>query len=334
MNEEQIIGQFFQNEGDAISYVRNRLLGNFDEAPPPTSDRFIEEFPTDVLQHLVLSSDLEDKTVFWNACFNLFREWRDPGKADQDSATGLGELVYMIHQFSRHHEEVFSKEKERWQQALENLEPLRVDTYIEQEKNMVYTQNLSLVHIWNLWPDFKWIKLYENILEASDVNNEVQFELMLIAVQNLNWDAKKTRQLFQWTLAQDNLPNTFYNEYFFRRLYLCGNHLNKIEEQKNCQTRLVDDILKTHGWFFENLPSEQKMALGKALLEASKLFDLKSFKCLDERKRSLLERELDKLAQPPSEGEVSIRMPATGALYQRRYMSRDYARDALLTEAV
>ena len=200
---------------------------------------------------------------------------------------------------------------------------------------MVYTQNLSLVHIWNLWPDIKWLKLYENILEASEVNNEAQFELMLIAVQNLDWDATKTRQLFQWTLAQDNLPKTFYNEYFFRRLYLCGNHLNNtdIEEQKNCQTRLVDDILKNHEWFFDILTSEQKMALGKALLEASKLFDLKSFKCLDEKIRSLLEQELDKLAQPPSEGQSSMRKSSTGASSEVGFMSSVYARHASLAKA-
>ena len=327
MNKEQIIKQFFQNESDAISYVRNRLLGDFGEAPPPTSDRFIEEFPTDVLQHLVLSSDLEDKTVFWNACFRLFKEWRDPEKADQDSATGLGELVYMIRQFDCYHEEMFSEEKNRWQEELKNPELLRVDTYIEQEKNMVYTQNLSLVHIWDLWPDIKWSELYENILKASEVNNEAQFELMLIAVQNLDWDATKTRQLFQWTLAQDNLPKTFYNEYFFRRLHLCGNHLNNtdIEEQKNCQTRLVDNILNNHGWFFDILPSTQKRPLGEALLEASKLFDLKSFKCLDERKRFLLKRELDDLTQPPSENEVSIHKLRTETSTGSKYMSNQYA---------
>ena len=327
MNKEQIIRKFFQNEDDAISYVRNRLLGDFDKAPPPTSDRFIEEFPTDVLQHLMLSKDLEDKAVFWNACFHLFKEWRDPRKADGNSAAGLSELVYMIRQFSRHHEEKFSEEKERWQEELKNPEHLRVDTYIEQEKNMVYTQNLSLVHIWNLWPKTEWLKLYENILKASEVNNEAQFELMLIAAQHLDWDATKTRQLFQWTLARDHLPKTFYNEFFFHRLYLCRNHLNNtdIEEQKNCQTRLVDDILKTHGCLFETLPREQKKALGQALLEASKLFDLKSFKCLDERKRFLLERELDDLTQPPSENEVSIHKFRTETSTGSKYMSNQYA---------
>ncbi len=140
--------------------------------------------------------------------------------------------------------------------------------------------------------------------------------------------------MFQWTLAQDNLPKTFYNEYFFRRLHLCGNHLNNtdIEEQKNCQTRLVDNILKNHEWFFDILTSEQKMSLGKALLEASKLFDLKSFKCLDEKIRSLLEQELDKLAQPPSEKEVSIRKPATEALPWGEFMSIDYAGHVRLAE--
>ena len=192
---------------------------------------------------------------------------------------------------------------------------------------MVYTQNLSLVHIWDLWPDIKWSELYENILEASEVNNEAQFELMLIAVQNLDWDATKTRQLFQWTLAQDNLPKTFYNEYFFRRLHLCGNHLNNtdIEEQKNCQTRLVDNILNNHGWFFDILPSKKKRPLGEALLEASKLFDLKSFKCLDERKRFLLKRELDDLTQPPSENEVSIHKLRTETSTGSKYMSNQYA---------
>ncbi len=327
MNEKQIIKQFFQNEDDAISYVRNRLLGNFGKAPPPTSDHFIEEFPTDVLQHLVLSNDLEDKAIFWNACFRLFKEWRDPEKANQDNAAGLGELVYMIRQFSRYYEEIFNEEKERWEEELKNPERLRVDTYIEQEKNMVYTQNLSLVHIWNLWPKTVWLKLYENILKASKVNNEAQFELMLIAAQHLDWDAKKTRQLFQWTLARDHLPKTFYNEYFFHRLYLCGHQTNNtdIKKQKDCQTKLVDDILKTHGCLFETLPREQKKALGKALLEASELFDLKSFKCLDRRKRSLLKRELDKLAQPPSEKEVSIRKPATEALSGGGFMSTAYA---------
>ena len=328
MNEQQIVEQFFQNEGSAISYIRNRLLGNFDKAPPLISDRFVEEFPTDVLQHLVLSNDLEDKSVFWDACFHLFQEWRDPETANESSTAGLSELVYMIRQFNRYHEDVFKEEKERWEEELKNPEPLRVNTYKEQEKNVVHTQNLSLVHIWDLWPDSKWSELYEHILQTGSVNNDAQFELMLMTAQHLDWDKTKTRQLFQWTLAQDHLPKTFYNEYFFNRLYLCGSQTNNtdIKEQQNCQTRLVDDILKNHEWFFGILTSEKKMALGEALLEASKLLDLKSFKCLGKRKRLLLEQELDKLTQPPSDGQSSMRKSSTGASSDGGFMSSVYAR--------
>ena len=116
MDDQQIIQQFFKDENTAVSYVSNRLLGNFDKAPPPISDRFIEEFPTDLLQRLV--DDLEDKTIFWNACFRLFKEWRNPDKADHNRAKGLCELTYLIRQFNRHREEVFGEEKERWQEEL------------------------------------------------------------------------------------------------------------------------------------------------------------------------------------------------------------------------
>ncbi len=335
MNEQQIIRQFFQNEGSAISYIRNRLLGNFDKAPPLISDRFVEEFPTDVLQHLILSNDLEDKSVFWDACFHLFQEWCDPQKANENSAAGLSELVYMIRQLSRHHEDIFREEKERWEEELKNFEPLRVNTYKEQEQNVVYTQNLSLVHLWDLWPDIKWSELYKHILEANDADNDAQFELMLMTVQHLDWDATKTRQLFQWILARDNLPKTFYNEYFFNRLYLCGPQTNDTdtEKQKDCQIKLVNDILITCGCLSETLTHDQTKTLGEALLEASELFDLKSFKCLDERKRSLLKRELEKLAYPPSAEEVSIHKSSTGNSTRRNYMSNQYARSEQLVTA-
>ena len=328
MDEQQIIRHFFKDEDSAISYIQNRLLGNFDEAPPPTSDRFIEEYATDILQHLV--NDLEDKTIFWNACFRLFREWRAPGKADQDRASGLSELIYMIHQFNQHPEEIFSEERDRWQKELDP-QNLREAPYIAQEENLVYTQNLSLVHIWNLWPDARWLRLYENILEASDVNNEAQFELMLIATQHVDWDVTKTRQLFQWALDRDNLPETFYNQYFFYRLCGCGNNITDtdIEEQERCQSKLVGDILKTQGQLFYSLPKEQKESLGRALLEASELFDLKSFKCLNEGKRVLLNRELVKLAQPPSEGKTNMLKSGTTTPSSDGYMDAHYAGDAL-----
>ena len=61
------------------------------------------------------------------------------------------------------------------------------------------------------------------------------------------------------------------------------------------------------------------MRLGKALREASELFDLRSFKCLDEGKRSLLNRELDKLIHPPSEDETNMLKPV------HRYMDNRHA---------
>ena len=325
MDEQQIIQQFFKNETTAVSYVRNRLLGDFDKAPPPISDRFIEEFPTDLLQRLV--DDLEDTTIFWNACFQLFKEWRDPDKADPNRAKGLYELTYMIRQFNHHHEEVFGKEKERWQEEL-NTRNLGESPYAVQEKNLVYAQNLNLVHIWNLWSDERWIRLYENILRASSENNEAQFELMLIVTQHLKWDAGKTMQLFKWALDRGNLPKTFYNQYFLHRLRLCGNRMTEtnIEEQKRGQRELVNDILKTQGQLFYSLPNEQKMTLGKALREASELFDLKSFKCLDldERKRSLLGLELAKLIQPPTEKETNMRKTDSPTPSGVEYMNNNY----------
>ena len=323
MDEQQVIRQFFKDETTAISYVRSRLLGNFDEAPPPTSDRFIEEFSTDLLQYLV--DNLEDKIIFWNACFRLFKEWRDPEKADQNSARGLCELTYMIRQFNHYHEEMFNKEKDRWREELgdRNLGEI---PYTDQEKNLVYAQNLSLVHIWDLWSDGRWLRLYENILGSSGVNNEAQFELMLIVTQHLKWDVIKTKQLFQWTLRQDNLPETFYNRYFFHRLCLCGNRMSgtDTEEQKKCQDMLAGDILKTQDQLSCSLPNEQKETLGRALLEASELFDLKSFKCLNKRRRALLKKELAKLASPPSEGETNMLKSGAKTSLRLEYMSADY----------
>ena len=319
MNNEQIIGKFFQNKQDAIAYVRSRLLGNFHEAPPPPSDRFIEEFPTDVLQHLVLSDDLVDKAIFWDACFDLFQEWSDPRKADGNNASGLSELIYMIRQFSHYHEDIFKEEKKRWEEELKKTEPLQIHTCSEPEKNMVYTQNLSLVHIWDLWKQAEWSELYEHILATKSVNHDTQFELMLITAQKLDWNETKIRGFFEWTLAhQDHVPATFYNEYFFNRLYLCGS-------RKDCQEKLVDDTLKACGWLSEILTCEQKKTLGKALLEASQLFDLKSFKCLGKIKRSLLKDELGKLANPPSEEEVNIYKPITETPDRNNYMSNQYA---------
>lgn len=326
MDEQQVIRKFFKDEATAMAYIQSRLLGNFEEAPPPTSDRFIEEFPTDLLQHLV--ENIEDKSIFWNACFRLFKEWRKPKTADKNRATSLRELIYMIRQFDHYHKEMFSEEKERWRQELDAWD-LGESPYADQEKNLVYVQNLRLVHIWELWPDDRWANLYQNIVGANGVNNEAQFELMMIVTQRLKWDAAKTMQLFRWTLAQSHLPATFYNQYFFHRLCLCGNSMTrtKTEEQKICQNKLIGDIIKTQDQLFYSLPNEEIKTLGKALLEASELFNLKSFHCPNERKKALLNRELVKLTQPPSAGETSMlksgaRMPSASG-----YMDSNYARD-------
>ena len=331
MDEQQIIRQFFNDETDAKSYIESRLLGNFEEAPPPTSDRFIEEFPTDFLRQIV--NNLEDKTIFWNACFHLFKAWRDPERADKNRATGLRELIYMIRQFDSYQKEIFRAEKDRWLEELD-ADNLRESPYREQEKNLVYVQNVSLVHIWDLWPNERWVKLYENIVRKSGENNDAQFELLLILTQHLKWDAAKTRQLFKWTVDRRTLPENFYNQYFFHRLCLCGNGLTKtaIVEQKSCQTTFLDDILKTHGTlFYHNVTTDKKMALGKALLEASELFDLKSFKCLDAGKRWLLNRELAKLTEPPAAHETNMLKPNDTASSGSRYMNSQYARDLLLS---
>lgn len=67
------------------------------------------------------------------------------------------------------------------------------------------------------------------------------------------------------------------------------------------------------------------MRLGKALREASELFDLKSFKCLDEGKRSFLDRELAKLIQPPSEKETNMRKTDSTTPSGDEYMNNNYA---------
>ena len=328
MEEQQMIQQFLMDEDTAISYIRNRLLGNFDKAPPPTSDRFIEEYTTDILQHLV--ENLEDKSVFWDACFRLFKEWRDPEKADRESAAGLSELTYMIGQFNQHPEGIFSQEKDRWQKELAP-EDLGERPYTDQEKNTAYVQNLNLVHLWNLWPVERWTKLYENILGPSDINNEAQFELILTVTQHLDWDTKKTGQLFQWALTQDKLPETFYNQYFFHRLCLCGNSMTDTskEEQEGCQSKFVDDILKAQGQLFYNLSNEKKEPLGKFLLEAVELFDLKSFKCLSEGKKTLLKREIIKLIKPPPQGKTGMLKSGTMTPALDGYMDTHYAGDIL-----
>lgn len=327
MDEQQVIRKFFKDETTAMSYIQSRLLGNFEEAPPPTSDRFIEEFSTDLLQHLV--ENLEDKSIFWNACFRLFKKWRDPKKADKKRATSLRELIYMIRQFDHYHKEMFSEEKVRWREELDAWD-VGESPYSEQEKNLVYVQNLSLVHIWEQWPEDRWARLYKNIMESSEINNEAQYELMLIVTQHLDWDVTKTGQLFRWTLDRDNLPETFYNQYFFHRLCLCGNSMThtKIEEQKKCQNKLIGDIIKTQDQLFYSLLNEEKETLGKALLEASELFDLKSFQCLNERRRALLNRELVKLTQPPAEGETGMLKSGAASPSAKGYMDAHYARDA------
>lgn len=108
MNEEQVIGDFFQSEEQASGYVRNRLLGNFDKAPPQISDRFIEEFPSDLLQRLLLVLEKNEKSkIFCDICLRLFKEWIDPEQATPESSQGLSELVRMVRQIDRYHGELF-----------------------------------------------------------------------------------------------------------------------------------------------------------------------------------------------------------------------------------
>jgi len=327
MNEEQVIGDFFQNENMALEYVRNRLLGNFEKAPPQISDRFIEEFPADFLQRLILALEKKEKgETFWNVCLQLFQEWRDPEQANPESSKGLSELVRMILQIDRHHEELFRSARENWHQEL-NHPQLKEGLYDTHEKNLVHAQNLSLVNAWGLWPDrdMRWSMLYENILCSDNPDDEAQYEIMLIVTQRLTWDIDKTRKLFEWTMNRNNLPGTFYSQYMFHCLCGCGNHKTEtdIAEQRRCQTKLVKNVLKAQQPFlFRFNDREKTRKLGESLSEASKIFRWKSFKCLDEKRLELLDQEINKLVHPPSPQETSLTRTGCSTT---EYMSSKYS---------
>ncbi len=199
----------------------------------------------------------------------------------------------MIRQINHSSPDILEKEKSRWKQAL-NPQGMRVALYDLEEKNRVYVQGLSLVHIWNLWPDAKWTELYENILESDSPDSETQYEIMLIVIQHLPQDDTSMVRLFRWTMSRGNLPKNFYNEYFLHRLCMCGNRRTDtdMEQQKACQGKLIDDILKARISYFRNGDKDKTKLLGKYLSDASELFDLKSFNCLDASRLELFRAEL------------------------------------------
>ncbi|MYB33891.1 MAG: hypothetical protein F4X92_01945 [Gammaproteobacteria bacterium] len=169
------------------------------------------------------------------------------------------------------------------------------------------------------------MKLFLEIVHDNDNRGIVQYDIVLLTVQHLRWNAKHTADFFQWALKNDNLPSNFFNQYFFYRLCGCGNRKSSqdMEHQKHCQMDFVNHILRAQRWFFNShYDDEIKVRkLGELLHEATEMLNWTSFACIDEEDMELLCQEIEKLRNPPKAGQVLI-VPEGGT--PPNYMSQDY----------
>lgn len=328
MDIDQVISQYFKNENIASQYIRNRLLGNYDQAPPQTVNRFIEEFPTDLLQQLI--RNLNDKHIFWNACFKLYQGWRSSKNANQESIRGLTELVTLIYQINKSEPEILASEKERWKHELKSTKHT-IQLCETDDENLIFIQYLNMIHLFDVWSDNRWLNLCSEILNSNDNVGIVQYDILLIVFQHLKWDRKLTGNLFEWTLKKRNLPSNFFNQYFFQRLCGCGNRKSNesLENQKNCQMDFIKDILFAQRKFFNEHSNDKTkiIKLGNLLGDAIDMLHWKSFECLNNENIKLLRLEIDKLQTPPSSDEKTI--ITTEAKSPPNYMSSRYSATTL-----
>ena len=222
MTINSIIEKYFSDKQQAYDYIRNRLLANYELAPPAIpsegSGRQLEAYRTDAL--IDIAFEIEDKQIFWSACLQLFQEWRDFNQAEADTAKAMYYLTYIIAELDDR-DQLSNEYREALQGSL-NASELSATLPSTDPAQSLYADLVSLVKLWDLWPPQRWQELYATLIEEGNPNSEQQRSLMLIVVKRIDWNDSKTKTFFRWATKAQRCPEHLLRQYVYLRLVAMG----------------------------------------------------------------------------------------------------------------
>ena len=222
MTISSIIEKYFSDEQQAYAYIRNRLLANYELAPPAIppegSGRQLEAYRTDAL--IDIAFKVEDKQIFWSACLRLFKQWRVFDRVEEDIAKAMYYLTSVIAKLSSR-DQLPSEYREALQDSLKASE-LPATLPSTESAQSVYADLVSLVELWDLWSPQRWQELYNVLIQESSPDSEQQCSLMLIVVKRIDWNDSKTKTFFRWATKAQRCPEHLLRQYVYLRLVAMG----------------------------------------------------------------------------------------------------------------
>ena len=217
-----IIEKYFSDKQQAYDYIRNRLLANYELAPPAIppegSGRQLEAYRTDAL--IDIAFEIEDKQIFWSACSRLFQEWCHFDQAEADIAKAMYYLTYIIAELDDR-DQLSNEYREALQDSLKASE-LPATLPSTESAQSVYADLVSLVELWDLWSPQRWQELYNVLIQESSPDSEQQCSLMLIVVKRIDWNDSKTKTFFRWATKAQHCPEHLLRQYVYLRLVAMG----------------------------------------------------------------------------------------------------------------
>ena len=222
MTISSIIEKYFSDEQQAYAYIRNRLLANYELAPPAIplegSGRQLEAYRTDAL--IDIAFEIENKHIFWSACLRLFQEWCDLNQAEADIAKAMYYLTYIIAELDDRNQ-LPSEYRDYLQDSL-NASELPATLPRTDPAQSVYADLVSLAELWDLWSPQQWQELYAALIEEGNPDSEQQCSLMLIVVKLIDWNDSKTKTFFRWATKAQHCPEHLLRQYVYLRLVAMG----------------------------------------------------------------------------------------------------------------
>ena len=222
MTTDSLIAKYFCDEQRAQSYVSNRLLGNYEQAPPAIppegSGLQLEPYRTDTLIDVALN--LEDKSIFWSACLASFEQWRDLEAASENKATAMYHLVYMLTELSKR-SDLPENFKTSFRATL-NARVLKPSLPSDVAAASQYASLVALADLWQLWDSTSWQQLFDELRTKGSADSERQCALMLTASKNIDWNEDKTKNFVCWAAGAERCPGNLIRKYYALRLRTGG----------------------------------------------------------------------------------------------------------------
>jgi hypothetical protein len=322
LSVENIIHTHFNEQKQADKYVLNRLQHQFDKAPPTLVHRHMEQYATDILEQI--SVKIEDKKRISIACLEALKKLSKPQKSySLKNLIALSELSYFVLQLAKNNPNAYfnAEQKKEWAKELSNLNLEEETISTNKDKNNRLKNLIEVVYIFEILLSvklsFNWDNLRNKICEFHENADEYILELLFMACQyTTNWNQESMSILLEWSTEQKKLPNNFYEQFFLNYLLKCKRETS--EANKTKQNDFITHIL-TSSRFFNTLDKQKKTILCESLLKASRLFESKSFKILNDERIKYLENTLEKWKKSTQE-KVHIETSETNNdLMQKTY---------------